>query len=81
MFTTDAKTQPRIDRSADRTNDTSVDPHLVRAPEPAVEAPDRGDDRVEPLEDAVIRHAEAPDAGDCRADLAEQDYTHGRSMT
>jgi hypothetical protein len=75
MFTT------QNDRTTERPNDTTVDPHLVRAPEPAVEAPDRGEDCAEPLEDAIIRHAEAPDAGDSRADLADHEYTHGRSMT
>ncbi|WP_169972595.1 hypothetical protein [Tautonia rosea] len=68
-------------RTTERPNATTLDPQIVRAPEPAVEAPDRGEVLAEPLEDAIIRHAEAPDAGDSRADLIDQDYTHGRSMT
>jgi hypothetical protein len=69
------------DRQAVRRNDPAHDPSLPRNQEPAVEAPDRGDHFAEAPEDAVSRFAEAPDAGDSRADLIDQDYTHGRSMS
>ena len=50
-------------------------------PEPAVEAPDRGDWNAESPEDAVSRRAEAPEAGDSRAGLLESEFTRGRSTS
>ena len=73
MFTTETN---RLDN-----DHLSLDPQVVRSPEPAMEAPDRGVLLAEPPEDALIRHAEAPDAGECQAGLIDQDYTHGRSMS
>ena len=52
-----------------------------RPPEPAIEAPDRGDWNAESPEDAVSRHAEAPDAGDSRAGLLDSEFTRGRSTS
>lgn len=69
------------DRQAVRRDDPAHEPTLPRLQEPAVEAPDRGNDQAEPPEDAVSRCAEAPDAGEARADLLDQEYTHGRSMS
>ncbi|QDV36020.1 hypothetical protein [Tautonia plasticadhaerens] len=69
------------DRQAVRRDDPAHESPLPRLQEFGVEAPDRGDDPAEPPEDAVSRSAEAPDAGDARAGLLDQEYTHGRSMS
>ncbi|RUL86853.1 hypothetical protein [Tautonia sociabilis] len=75
MFTTDH------DRHAVRRNDPAHHLASTRLPDHPVEAPDRGEFLAEPPEDAVSRSAEAPDAGDSRAGLLDQEYTHGRSMS
>lgn len=77
MFTN--QTNPRIEPTAEAPIVGTVP--IDELPELTPEAPDRGDDQAEPLEEALLRHAEAPDAGLCPADLLDQDYTHGRSMT
>ena len=75
MFTT------QHDRQAVRATDPAAEPILPRLQDPPREAPDRGHENPEPPEAAVARHAEAPDAGEGRAALLEQEYTHGRSMS
>lgn len=67
------------DRQATRSHDSTSD--LPRHPTLDAEAPDQGESLAEPLEDAIIRHAEAPDAGDGRLGLVEQEFTHGRSQS
>jgi len=46
-----------------------------------VEAPDRGDSKLEAPESRTSQAAEAPDAGEGRGILAEHDFTRGRSQT
>ncbi len=46
----------------------------------AVEAPDRGISGEAP-EHRVGRYREAPDAGDGRMNVLEQEFTHGRSQS
>ena len=69
------------DRPSDLRSDSAHESGSARPPEPAVEAPDRGDWNAESPEDAVSRHAEAPDAGDSRAGLLESEFTRGRSTS
>ncbi|HEV3167413.1 MAG TPA: hypothetical protein VGZ22_25610 [Isosphaeraceae bacterium] len=49
----------------------------VREPE----APDRGDCEREAPEARIGRQAEAPDAGEGRPNILENDFTHGRSQS
>jgi hypothetical protein len=52
-------------------------PHVTHV----AEAPERGDLVREAPESRVVHRAEAPDAGEGRAALLEQEFTHGRSQS
>lgn len=58
------------------------EPELAkRRTRPQVEAPDRGDWVREAPESETGRTAEAPDAGEGRETVLDQDFTHGRSQS